>query len=276
VSADGSTIAYREIGEGPGVVLLHGGLQAAHSFSQLAQALSDAFRVYVPDRRGRGRSAAFGQNYGLATEAADLDALLRKTGARFVFGLSSGALIALYAAETLSAIERVAVYEPPLSIDGVDPGAWAPAYERALERRDLGAAMATAIRGTGDDAGLARVPHFVLAPLMRLALRAAKRKEDEIALRELVPTVRYDVRLQRESARILAGLPEIRAKLLLLGGDRSHPTLRMSLDALEKRLPTAQRVMLHGVGHLAADNVGRPGDVAQHLRVFFDDSGAVG
>jgi pimeloyl-ACP methyl ester carboxylesterase len=129
--------------------------------------------------------------------------------------------------------------------------------------------MAAAIQGTADKGVLARIPRFVLAPLMRLALRAAKRRENAIALRELVPTVLYDTRLQRESARVIAALASIRAPLLLLGGDRSHPALRTSLDALAKRLPAAQRVMLHGVGHIAADNVGRPHEVAQHLRVFF-------
>jgi pimeloyl-ACP methyl ester carboxylesterase len=269
VSTDGATISYREIGEGPAVVLLHGALQSAQSFSQLAEMLSTSFRAYVPDRRGRGRSAPFGASYGLATEAADLEALVRKTGARRVFGLSSGAIVALYAAETLPDIEKVAVYEPPLSIDDVDPAAWVPRYERDIDRGDLAAAMATIITGTGDTDMVARIPRLILVPLMRLALRIARAKRGEIALRDLVPTARYDAHLQRESARVIAGLSEIRADLLLLGGDRSHPALRTALDALSRRLPKAGRVMLRDIGHLAADDTGRPGDVAQHLLAFF-------
>ena len=130
VSADGTTIAYCERGAGPGVVLVHGAMQASQNFTRLAEALSPSFRVYVPDRRGRGRSGAFGSRYGLARETEDLEALLSKTGARFVFGLSSGALIALHAARRIAGIEKLAVYEPPLTIEGGDPAAWVPRYER--------------------------------------------------------------------------------------------------------------------------------------------------
>jgi pimeloyl-ACP methyl ester carboxylesterase len=53
-SADGTTIRYREFGRGPGVVLLHGGLQSAQNFTKLAEGLAEALTVYVPNRRGRG------------------------------------------------------------------------------------------------------------------------------------------------------------------------------------------------------------------------------
>ena len=55
-SADGTRVGYRRFGRGPGVVLVHGGMQAAQNFSALAVELSDAFTVVVPDRRGRGLS----------------------------------------------------------------------------------------------------------------------------------------------------------------------------------------------------------------------------
>ena len=270
VSADGTTIAYREQGNGPGLVLVHGGLQAARNFTQLAEALSTSFRVYVPDRRGRGGSGPFGPEYGLAREAEDLDALLRKTGARLVFGLSSGALIVLHAAQCLFGIEKVAAYEPPLTVDGVDPAAWAPRYESELDRGDLAAAMATALKGTADVGPLMHLPRAVMVPLFRLAIRAdAAKSRGQIAIRDLIPTLRFDVRLQREASRLVDALPEIRCEVLLLGGERSHPALRMVLDTLARRMPRARCVRLAGVGHIAADNHGRPGEVASELRTFF-------
>lgn len=51
-SADGTTIGYRRLGSGPGVVLLSGGFLAAQHYMDLAGALSGAFTVYVVDRRG--------------------------------------------------------------------------------------------------------------------------------------------------------------------------------------------------------------------------------
>jgi pimeloyl-ACP methyl ester carboxylesterase len=57
------------LGRGPGVVLVHGGMQAAQNFTKLATVLADTFTVYVPDRRGRGLSGPFGDRYGLIASA---------------------------------------------------------------------------------------------------------------------------------------------------------------------------------------------------------------
>jgi pimeloyl-ACP methyl ester carboxylesterase len=270
VSADGTTISYQEQGAGPGLVLLHGAMQAARNFSQLAAALSSSFRVCVPDRRGRGRSGPFGAGYGLAREAEDLDALLKKTGAQFVFGLSAGALIALHAARHLPSIRKLALYEPPLTIDGADPAAWVPRYEREVDRGDLAAALVTILQGTGDVELLSYVPRLLLVPLLRLALRAdaAQKGVDRIPIRELIPTVRGDALLQREASAELATFAGLRCEVLLMGGTRSHRALRVALDALARRLPQARRVRLARIGHLAADDVGRPQDVATELQAF--------
>jgi hypothetical protein len=40
-SRDSTTIGYRQFGEGPGIIVVHGGVQAAHNFTKLAEALSD-------------------------------------------------------------------------------------------------------------------------------------------------------------------------------------------------------------------------------------------
>jgi pimeloyl-ACP methyl ester carboxylesterase len=82
---------------------------------QLAGALSGAFTVYVPNRRGRGLSGPHGDRYCMARECEDVDTLLTKTGAHFVWGHSSGGPIALPAALMLPSVRKVAVYEPPLS-----------------------------------------------------------------------------------------------------------------------------------------------------------------
>jgi hypothetical protein len=57
--------------------------------------------------------------------------------------------------------------------------------------------------------------------------------------------------------------------MLLMTGSRSSRYLRSSLDRLAAVLPPgARRVDLRGVGHLAADNRGRPELVAAELRRF--------
>jgi pimeloyl-ACP methyl ester carboxylesterase len=92
-SEDGTTIGYRQLGHGPSVVLLHGIMESAQSHMQLAEGLADTFTVYLPDRRGRGLSGPQGSDYRLEKEVEDLDALLTKTGAHDVFGVSAGAIV---------------------------------------------------------------------------------------------------------------------------------------------------------------------------------------
>src|SRR5215475_15433968 len=111
-SQDGTRIGYRQVGRGPGLVVLHGSMQWAGSHMRLAAALADAFTVYLPDRRGRGASGPAGDAYGMAREVEDVQALIEATGAGNLFGVSSSGLVALQAALTVPGIRRVAVYEP--------------------------------------------------------------------------------------------------------------------------------------------------------------------
>ncbi len=248
-------------------------MQSSQSFTELARELSTSFRVHVPDRRGRGRSGPFGPEYGLPREIEDLDALLGATDSRFVLGLSSGALIALAGARVLPAIERLAVYEPPLTVEGANPAAWVPRYLRDVDRGRLASAMVTVIQGTGDVDVMSRLPRTLLVPLMALALRAdamrADREPDRVRIRDLVATVRCDAQIQGEANQLLIGVSDLTCKVLLMGGERSHPALRIGLDALAARLPDASCVRFAMVGHLAADNSGRPKAVAAELRKFF-------
>ena len=65
ISKDGTKIGYRQMGKGPGVILIHGPLSSSQNIMKLGSELSKKFTVYIPDRRGRGMSGPFGSNYGL-------------------------------------------------------------------------------------------------------------------------------------------------------------------------------------------------------------------
>jgi pimeloyl-ACP methyl ester carboxylesterase len=276
-SQDGTTIGYRQFGHGPGLLLVHGSMMTSQNFLKLASALSDEFTVYVYDRRGRGLSGPFGENYGMKKECEDLDALLRKTGADKVFGLSSGALIALQAALTLPAIRKVALYEPPLPLSGhPSPTAWVPRYKQELAQGKLGAAMVSIIKGTGDSSLLALAPRFLLVPLLTLAIRADAKevKHDAVPLQALIPTMRYDTQLVKEMEDTLERFQTMTTEVLLLGGSKSRRYLKDALDGLSTVLPNVRRIEFAALGHLAADNSGKPERVAQELRRFFGASSA--
>ena len=270
VTSDGATIGYRQIGSGPGIILLHGGMQASLNYMRLAAALSDAFTVYVPDRRERGLSGPYGDQYSIAKECEDVDALLDKTGAHFLFGHSSGGLIALQAALTLPSIHKVAVYEPPLSLHGSVPMSWVPRYEREVARGKLASAMITLVKGLKLSRVVTFLPRWLLLPLTKLALRSNKQtlKPGDVSMEALIPTMRFDQQLVKEMDNSLGSFKAMRAEVFLLGGDKSPAFLREALDALSKTLPRVERVELRGLGH-DAPNETAPERVSKELRAFF-------
>ncbi|MDA9493692.1 alpha/beta fold hydrolase [Bradyrhizobium sp. CCBAU 11361] len=271
VANDGTVIGYRQLGSGPGLVLLHGGLQSAASFADLGAALADRFTAIIPDRRGRGLSGPFRPDHCMATEIHDLGRLLAETGARNVFALSSGALVALHTALVNPAISRLALYEPPLEFGSVQPRYWASNYEAALTKGDLAAAYVAVVKGTGDNGVMTKLPAPVLRSFfaMMMRLRRDSSAGDRPPLATLIPLVHYDIELIKE----MVGDPDryrgLGTKTLLLGGDRSQGYLKAGVDALTAILPNATRIELKGTGHIAADNEGDPARVAAELRRFF-------
>ncbi|MEU7870907.1 alpha/beta hydrolase [Dactylosporangium sp. NPDC049140] len=269
-SLDGTLIAYRQYGAGgPGLVLVHGGMKAAQHFHTLATALAGDFSVYVPDRRGRGMSGPHGPGHGVAREVEDLQALLAGAGARFVFGLSAGALITLRTALATPAVERIALFEPPLSIAGSVPTAWLPRYERELDSGRRAAALVTAMKALPVEPLFTRVPRLALTPMLALGLRAQPARPDETTIADLVPTQRYDMRLVQELADTLPDYAALAARVLLLGGTRSPAFFTTALAALAETLPDARRRTLDGLTHEGPEDDGRPAVVAEVLRDFF-------
>ena len=68
----------------------------------------------------------------MAAECEDLDALSAATGARLVWGHSSGGFVALRASLTLPSVDKAVVYEPPLSIHGSISTSWIPRFDREV------------------------------------------------------------------------------------------------------------------------------------------------
>ncbi len=79
-------------------------------------------------------SRSYGGFQGLRTETEDLAALHDASGAHYVFGLSAGAVIAIETALHRQDITKLALYEPPLSFDGVLHGAGLPGASGNLLR----------------------------------------------------------------------------------------------------------------------------------------------
>ncbi len=274
-SRDGTVIAYRQIGRGPGLVILHGAMETGLSHLQLAEALASSFTVYLPDRRGRGLSGPSGPDYGMRKEVEDVDALLAATGAHTVMGVSAGALIALRAALELPAIRKAAIFEPPLSINGSVDMRWLPELDRELAQGKLDAALVTGMLGAQmGPAFMRKLPRGLLELMTRqmMASEQKKAKPGDVTMRALAPTLRSDFQLVGELADTLDDYRAIPGDVLLLGGSKSPAYLQQAVNALTQTLPGARRVVFAGLDHSATgprEMGGKPELVAQTLRDFF-------
>jgi pimeloyl-ACP methyl ester carboxylesterase len=278
VSHDGTTISYRQLGHGPGIVMLHGSMESAQSHMQLATALADNFTVYLPDRRGHGLSGTYGAGYSIQTEVEDLDALLSKAGAHNVFGVSSGALICLQAALTLPAIHKAALYEPALIVDGSMSTAFLARYDREMAEGNVAAALVTGMLASQMGPPIFNaMPRWLLESFTRSAMKSEekKAKSGDVTMRLLAPTLHYEFQLVKEMAETLERFRAVQTEVLLLGGSKSPAYLKSALDALEKVLPHVQRIEFPGLNHGGSSDAsstnrgGKPEQVAQALRRFF-------
>jgi len=94
--SDGARLEFDDTGSGPAIVFLHGWSVGKEAFGGQREALSERFRIVVPDMRGHGRSTAFVRGDGIGTLASDLEQLLAELGVTDVIlvGWSMGALVA--------------------------------------------------------------------------------------------------------------------------------------------------------------------------------------
>ena len=277
-SQDGTTIGYYQLGHGPGVVLLHGAMESAQSHMQLAEALADAFTVYLPERRGHNLSGPDSKDYSIQKEVEDMDALLTKTGAHHVFGVSAGGLICLQAALHLPAIHKAALYEPALIVNGSISTAFLPRYDKEMAQDKVAAALVTAMKGAQMGPPIFNaIPSFLLELLTNMAMKSEDKKarSGDVTMRMLAPTLHYDFQLVDETAETLENFRAVSAEVLLLGGSKSQAYLKVALDALEKVLPHVKRIEFPGLDHGGSSDPsntnrgGKPELVAQELRRFF-------
>jgi pimeloyl-ACP methyl ester carboxylesterase len=123
LSKDGTAIAVDRTGRGPALVFVDGAMcyRASGPSQPMAAALADHFTVFTYDRRGRGDSSDNGP-YDVQREVDDLEAVIREAGGQaVVFGVSSGAALALEAADRGAGITKLALYEAPFIVDGSRP-----------------------------------------------------------------------------------------------------------------------------------------------------------
>jgi pimeloyl-ACP methyl ester carboxylesterase len=122
ISKDGTVIAYEQSGTGPTLILVSAALADRSGNRRLARYLSDRFTVINYDRRGRGASGNTSP-YTTDKEIDDIEALVNASGGSvFLFGSSSGSVLALDAGARLGPqVQKLYMFEPPFIVDSSRP-----------------------------------------------------------------------------------------------------------------------------------------------------------
>jgi pimeloyl-ACP methyl ester carboxylesterase len=258
--------------------MLHGAMESARSHLAVAEGLADVFTVYLPERRGHQLGVPFVNEYSMQKEVEDLQALVDKTETRNIFGVSSGGLICLQAALALSSVDRVAVYEPALIVNGSASVDFLSRYDREITQGKTAAALVSGMKGAQLGPPVFNViPRWLLERLTTMTMKQEEKTAMpvDITMRALAPTLHYDFKLVAEMAERLEKFRAIQQKVLLLGGDRSPAWLKAALDALSKTLPHVERFEFPGLDHGGSSDIsstnrsGQPEIVADELKRFF-------
>jgi pimeloyl-ACP methyl ester carboxylesterase len=243
-SADGTPIAYETIGSGPALILVDGAM-CYRDFGPargLAKALADDYTVYIYDRRGRGSSGNT-LPWTEAREVEDLAALLAAAGGTaYLFGGSSGAVLAADAANAQPGFTKLALYEPPFIVDGTRAPreeSFVPDTEALIARGDRSGALKKFMSHVG-------MPGLMLAVM---PLTPPWRK-----LKVVAPTLPYDLRILGDTGRGVALDPRrwsgVAVPALVMDGGKSPQYMRNAAKALAEALPKADYRTIPGQTHM--------------------------
>jgi pimeloyl-ACP methyl ester carboxylesterase len=259
-SADGTSIAIETAGTGRPVILIGGAFNDRSTVAALAATLAPHLTAVTYDRRGRGASgqigawagASSGHPSGADREIEDLaavidaviDAVTGRSGSPLagtvdLFGHSSGAVLALEAAQRGLPVGKVAVYEPSYVTDDSRPQPLAGLADRIAALADSGQ-RDEAVELFLTEA--AAVPPEVVA-----GMRASQMWGWFTALAHTLP---YDVALAGDRQSLPAQrFARISVPVLAIGGGLSPRWLPAAARAVADAIPGARYVTLDGQDH---------------------------
>lgn len=257
-SADGTRIAYETHGTGPALICVDGAMcyRGFGSMHPLAELLKDRFTVYLFDRRGRGESGNT-LPYAPEREVEDIAALLEAAGGEaFLYGISSGAALALRAASALPGISKLALYEAPFVVDTTET-AMAPDFRARMESAIAAGRPGVAVRMF---MARVRVPWFVIL-MMRLSPAWKQMTAVGVTLPHDIELVETYQRQQRLTGAEWAGA---NMPALVMGGGKSPAWMQNAQKAIAAVLPDATHKTLPGQTHMIKFEA-----LAPALREFF-------
>ena len=255
VDIGGSRLRYRDEGEGPAVVLLHGWALDLDMWEPQAAALSADYRIVRVDRRGFGLSSG---EPSLVDDVSDVQALCRhlKLQRISLLGTSQGARVALHIASVSPSMISC------LILDG------SPRIGAAAGRRDPQELPYEDFRHLAQTQGMTALRReWMRHPLAELKTGRADARELLARMVARYPGKDLIDPVSRPALTTTAEMIQsIAPPVLVIGGALDIDSRRRIALELVRELPRAQRAEIPDAGHLS--NLDNPQAYTSALRRF--------
>lgn len=244
-SKDGTILAYDVYGTGKSLIYVTG----ASCFRTFKPVVDDVkvfgneFTVYNYDRRGRGDSGNT-QPYAVEREIEDIEAMIDAAGGKaFLYGHSSGAVLALEAALKLgNKVDRIIIYDPPYVHTASEKATYKKLADTVFSHLSKGEnkrAMKVFLSGIG-------MPKFFvwLLPIF----------PGWKTMHSLAPTLAYDIELTKDFPP-LERFKNIGTPVLVLVGEKSPESMLSVGPQIVAAIPGAVFEKISGQDHMVSAKV---------------------
>jgi pimeloyl-ACP methyl ester carboxylesterase len=237
----------------------------AADYAAFARALSERFKVHTIERRGRGESGPQGDDYSIVKECEDVLAVQAETGASLLVGHSYGGLIALEVARNNQAFNKIAVYEPGVSIDRSMPTDWMPGYEKKLAaKRNIDALVEFTLADAPPR--IQRTPAWLMKLLLLLLVSCSRQ------YRQMLGLLDQNLLEWREIARLDSSYEHYReiagGVLLMYGGRSDSKAVTLAMERLSEIVPRAETKEFPRLDHFGIERTA-PREVAKVVSDYF-------
>ena len=252
VRTAGLEIAYKRVGDGPPLVLVHGGAVDSRMWRPQLAALADELTVVAWDEPGAGRSSAVPADFQLADYAHCLAAVIEDVGLgpAHVAGLSWGGTVVLELyrhhpelVATLILADTYAGWKGSLSPEELE--ARVEGVRRMMAAREFDPTLPGLFAGD---------PPAEFAPLMQAMAADVRRESMRTALGVMAEADQRDL------------LPRIAVPTLLIWGEQDARSPLSAAHEFERAISDVTLVVIPDAGHVS--NLERPDLFNDAVRAF--------
>ncbi len=209
VTTEGDELYYEVRGQGKPLLMIAAAGGDGDYYAPVADILSDEYKVITYDRRANSRSTMNEpQNFEISQQSRDAVAVLRAAGetSAFVFGNSSGAVIALDVAKTQpQAALAVVVHEAPLARIHPKAGQWQRLFASAyMTSWRFGSALGALQFMSG-----AKIPLMKLARAQSAIIKTNQGRRQQADQRRISDKAGIDFLMKQELLPVTNYLPDV-------------------------------------------------------------------